>query len=542
MIEQRQSSLLFPARQESDVLRERVSRQRQQRRDYTQSVQSIRQHATLLLNSPVDTARSLPSRYWLHFVIALVMPVSIVLSALPVHQQQGVVEAQALSSFADLPLGLGPIALEGTNEFPLVGDAPLGDDEAFPMPISLASRSEMIAPLVVDAQVSGESARLRTGPGLDYDEVGKLEANTPLQVVGRFGDWFQVRQGESGQIHWMAGELINLPEAAAFSLNEVPAELIAPPPPPKVGHVLEEGLNLRDGPGTNYVGMIKLDAGAQLSLLEQYQDWLHVATNDNRDGWVKAEFLSVVDGVIQRVPVTENIPDPNPAMVGWVRENGVNLRKGPGSAYATVGKVGDMQVSLVARHKDWYKVKTPNGTVAWIFSDLLDIAPMVKRRVAVTNDIPALPVAPRITTRAGSGGSSGGSSAAYAIPASGDVASYAVQFVGHRYRWGGSSPAGFDCSGLTSYVYRQFGVRLPHSSAGQFNSAYGAIINNMGSLAPGDLMFFVNTGARGISHVAIYIGGGRMVHAMTPRLGVQVSNIHEAYWVNHFYGGLRPYR
>jgi len=119
-----------------------------------------------------------------------------------------------------------------------------------------------------------------------------------------------------------------------------------------------------------------------------------------------------------------------------------------------------------------------------------------------------------------------------------------VQFVGARYRWGGSSPStGFDCSGFTSYVYRQFGVNLPRSAAAQFNTAYGASVGSMENLAPGDLMFFRNTGGqRGISHVAIYIGGGRMVHAMTPRYGVQVSGIWGSYWTSRYYGAIRVRR
>ena len=158
---------------------------------------------------------------------------------------------------------------------------------------------------------------------------------------------------------------------------------------------------------------------------------------------------------------------------------------------------------------------------------------MAVRRVPVTNDIPALPTRSRAI-----------SGAAANIPASGDVANYAVQFVGSRYVWGGSSPSrGFDCSGLTSFVYRQFGVNLPHNAAAQYSTRYGAMIGGMNNLAPGDLMYFVNTGGRrGITHVSIYIGGGRMVHAMTPRYGVQVSSIRDSYWQNSFIGAIRPYR
>jgi cell wall-associated NlpC family hydrolase len=193
-------------------------------------------------------------------------------------------------------------------------------------------------------------------------------------------------------------------------------------------------------------------------------------------------------------------------------------------------------VDLIGKYKDWVRIRLSDGTKAWIFSDLIGATSHVMRRVPVSKDFAALPVS--VARRAGN------SPGLANIPASGDVASYAVQFVGYRYRWGGTSPSrGFDCSGLTSYVYAQNGVSLPRTAAQQYSSGVGARVGGLDSLAPGDLVFFSNTGGhRGISHVALYIGGGRMVHAMTPRYGVQVSNVYDGYWTSHFVGGIRPRR
>jgi cell wall-associated NlpC family hydrolase len=434
---------------------------------------------------------------------------------------------------------MGPIALDGehAHDEAVIGDPPLDDSDALPVPLSLSSRSELLAPLVVPAMISGDVVKLRNGPGLAYDEVSRMNGGEGVSVIGRHEEWLQVRRDGDQTIYWVAAELVDIPDAVVFNLNQVPSEVIPPPPPPKVGVVREEGVNLRDGPGKNYVSMAKMGLGQELTLVERFEGWFLVEYGQSY-GWVTQEFLNVGPGVIERVPVAQSIPDPNPPLVGAVLENNVNLRKGPGSAYERLGSVSaGANVKLLARHKDWYRVELENGTKAWIFSDLMKIAPMAVRRVPVTNDIPALPARAR-AVRAG-----GGSSAPVNIAASGDVASFAVQFVGARYRWGGASPAGFDCSGLTSYVYRQFGVSLPRTAASQYNSRYGAVIGNMGSLAPGDLMFFANTGGRrGISHVAIYIGGGQMVHAMTPRYGVQVSGIWSSYWQNHWVGAVRPYR
>jgi cell wall-associated NlpC family hydrolase len=72
------------------------------------------------------------------------------------------------------------------------------------------------------------------------------------------------------------------------------------------------------------------------------------------------------------------------------------------------------------------------------------------------------------------------------------------------------------------YAFKQVGINVPRLAASRFNASNGVQINGLENLAPGDMMFFVSTdGRRGISHVSMYIGGGRMVHAMTPRYGFQ---------------------
>jgi cell wall-associated NlpC family hydrolase len=521
-----------------------------------QSFTSIRVSIQPALLAPIQTLRRLPSRYLLHAIVALVVPISLGLSQLPTRPQAENAAPGAI--MADSPHSLEPIDLdtplqESANGV-VMGDPPIRESEAIPVPLSLTSRSEALAPVVVSASVLPEvTAKIRNGPGLAYDEIGRLDSNAQIELIGRHGEWLLVHDTQRDTEYWVAAELVNVPQAAMHTLFEVQESEIPPPPPPKIATVREANLNLRDGPGVDYVSMIKLEAGKPLALVEQYQDWVHVAYDDV-DGWVHVDYLEIGGNIINRVPVTETIPDPNPPLVGSIVDNQVNLRKGPGTAYGRVDQLNaSAEVALLARHDDWFKIQTGYGTEAWVFSDLLDIAPMARRRVPYTNDIPALPrpAAPAVA-RSTSNSNTGASNAAPAVaapapapihvPASGDVASYALQFVGYRYVYGGSSPSGFDCSGLMTYVYRQYGVHLPHNAAAQFSTAYGARVGSINNLAPGDLVFFAGTAGPGISHVAMYIGGGRIVHAMTPRLGVQVSNVYDSYWVSHYAGAIRPYR
>ena len=119
------------------------------------------------------------------------------------------------------------------------------------------------------------------------------------------------------------------------------------------------------------------------------------------------------------------------------------------------------------------------------------------------------------------------------------IVGIASKYLGTRYVWGGHSPAGFDCSGFTWYVYQQAGLYLPmHDLWGQLQA--GPRIKQ-DSLQPGDLVFFENTYTWGLSHVGIYIGGGRFIHAASEWQGVRVNALSDSYWSARYFGASRPY-
>ncbi len=119
-----------------------------------------------------------------------------------------------------------------------------------------------------------------------------------------------------------------------------------------------------------------------------------------------------------------------------------------------------------------------------------------------------------------------------------EIAAIAARYEGYPYVYGGSSPSGFDCSGFAQYVYAQAGVSIPRSSAEQ---AGAGVAVSRDALLPGDLIIFAGTYSAGISHVGIYVGGGRMIHASTPSRGVCYDSLDEAYWVAHYYSARRPW-
>jgi cell wall-associated NlpC family hydrolase len=119
-----------------------------------------------------------------------------------------------------------------------------------------------------------------------------------------------------------------------------------------------------------------------------------------------------------------------------------------------------------------------------------------------------------------------------------DVLFRAISLVGTPYRYGGNTPqGGFDCSGLVSFVFADVaGLQLPRSA--QEMSEVGAASIDRNDLVPGDLVFF-NGHGRGITHVGIYAGEQRFVHAPNQGGTVRLNDLNEDYWSRHFAGARR---
>lgn len=117
------------------------------------------------------------------------------------------------------------------------------------------------------------------------------------------------------------------------------------------------------------------------------------------------------------------------------------------------------------------------------------------------------------------------------------AAQHALAMQGKPYRYGGNTPNGFDCSGLVQYSYGRAGARLPRSTDALWDSSRTVSERQR---RPGDLLFFTQDGKRS-SHVGIYLGNGRFVHAPSSGKRVGIANLADPYWRRHFEGARRPH-
>ncbi|WP_230477262.1 C40 family peptidase, partial [Kingella kingae] len=112
-----------------------------------------------------------------------------------------------------------------------------------------------------------------------------------------------------------------------------------------------------------------------------------------------------------------------------------------------------------------------------------------------------------------------------------DLISSAMGFLGVAYRFGGTSPTGFDCSGFMQYIFRKaFAVNLPRTSAEQ--ATVGTPVSRS-QLQPGDMVFFRTAGSR-ISHVGMYIGNDRFIHAPRTGKNIEITSLSSQYWSTRY--------
>lgn len=176
-----------------------------------------------------------------------------------------------------------------------------------------------------------------------------------------------------------------------------------------------------------------------------------------------------------------------------------------GQAVTSVRK--GARFSVIERESGRLKVKLSDGQTGWVD----------EKGVKVGDDRKPLPAGDPWSTH-------------------GSIARMALSYRGARYVRGGTGASGFDCSGFVRFLYNKQGIKLPHSSRGQYSCGRPV---SKSELRAGDMVFFGGTYRRGISHVGLYIGDGKFIHASTERAGVRVDNLNDAYYRRKYAGARR---
>lgn len=256
--------------------------------------------------------------------------------------------------------------------------------------------------------------------------------------------------------------------------------------------ISEGNLNIRKKATTDSRIVGKMTKNNACEILGTKDEWTKIKSG-SVTGYVKSEYLYTGDDAIE-------VAEKAVITVATVNTTTLRVRKKPSVDSSVVSLVGEGEDLIVEKIVDgWYKVEVDDEK-GFISGDYIDVS----QKLPTASSIKEL-------NESSSNNSSG---TGYSL------VQYALQFVGNRYVWGGTSlTGGVDCSGFTMQVYAHYGVSLPHHAASQ--PAYGTRVSSS-EAKPGDLFFYSN--GSGINHVAIYIGNGQVVHASNPRTGIKISN------------------
>lgn len=256
--------------------------------------------------------------------------------------------------------------------------------------------------------------------------------------------------------------------------------------------ISEGNLNIRKKATTDSRIVGKMTKNNACEILGTKDEWTKIKSG-SVTGYVKSEYLYTGDDAI-------DVAEKAVITVATVNTTTLRVRKKPSVDSSVVSLVGEGEDLIVEKIVDgWYKVEVDDEK-GFISGDYIDVSQKLPTASSIKELNESSP-----NSSSGTGYS---------------LVQYALQFVGNRYVWGGTSlTGGVDCSGFTMQVYAHYGVSLPHHAASQ--PAYGTRVSSS-EAKPGDLFFYSN--GSGINHVAIYIGNGQVVHASNPRTGIKISN------------------
>ena len=394
-----------------------------------------------------------------------------------------------------------------------------------------------------NAKVNVETANLRESADENSKILEQLSQGQEVEIVEKSSDWYKVKV--KGMTGYLRQDLLTVEEKDTVNANtttssEEKAEVettkneetkTTDTDTEEKSKIIVEDTKLKIVPSINATDIIEVKKDEEVIITETINDWVCVQTKTTK-GWIYKEKLKSKEDKKEEKQTTEQnqVEEESKLKTLYIGSESVNLRKEANTNSEVVTKLSlNTAVDVYAEENGWSKVKV-NGKEGYISSSLLSEKKKETSRSLET---------PRTKTSENSSENTKTSQekeTTTTVPISGKgatVVETAKKYIGCSYVYGASGPSSFDCSGFTSYVFKQHGISLNRTAAGQYSNGVAVSRNQ---LQPGDLVMF---GKSGINHVGIYIGGGQIVHAANKSRGVTTDTINSGYYNNNYVGARR---
>ncbi len=345
-----------------------------------------------------------------------------------------------------------------------------------------------------EGTVTADALNVRSGPSTSYGITTKLYKGDKVEILETSNGWHKIK-ASNGKIGWVSGDYIKVSSGSTSQPSTSTTKAT----------VTATSLNVRSGAGTSYSVITKLSKGTVVDVIESASNgWKKVKTSNGTTGWVSGSYLTT--GVVEYTS-TDNSTSQT-SYKATVNTDSLNMRKGAGTSYSVITKLSNGTVVdvLESASNGWKKIKTSNGTIGWVSGSYLANGVVEQTSTPSTNKVQA-------------------------------VIDLAHKQLGKPYVWGAEGPNSFDCSGLIYYVYKNAaGITLPRTSSAQYSAGVAVSRSN---LKAGDLIFSSTDGTGNITHVAIYVGDGQMIHAPRNGKNVEKVSINNSYWNKAYVGARR---
>lgn len=374
------------------------------------------------------------------------------------------------------------------------------------------------------AVIDADKLNVRSEPKADADVVDQVFKNERYDIKSQQDGWIQISDG------YISADYVTVKYALDEAIKQDMRQTVLSLYDNLGVSNVSNYLNVRDNPDETKGKIIaKLPSNAGCDILDtSTAGWLKIRSG-NITGYVKSEYILTGQQAKDKALQVAKL-------MAISNTDGVNVRTEPNTNSSIYTQISNSERFLVADQQDgWVKIEIDDQD-AYLSSDYVDVKYGLEEAIKYT---PVVEVADTSNSKSNTKNSTGKSSSSSkssgkkssandgaAGSKSGSVSSkraqianYAVQFVGNRYVYGGTSLTnGTDCSGFTMSVMAKFGVSLPHNSGSQAGSGKSITSSQM---RPGDLVFY--SGSGGINHVALYIGNGQVCHASNAKSGIKIS-------------------
>ena len=336
--------------------------------------------------------------------------------------------------------------------------------------------------------------------------IGNVSKGTSYRVVKSTGNWVQIKL--SGTKGWVAKSYVDI------SSKKVSKSVTSGFP--KVGKANTDALNVRKKASANSKLLTVVYKGKQFTITGQNSKGWYSIDYGRISGWVSKDYVKIVKNAKTPAFARKDV---------YVSVASLYLRKKASTSSKVITNM-ERNTKLRARESDgdWYKVRLySTKQEGWVYKDYVSTSktkvPQVTQTVSTD------------TSESSSSTSSDSGNPSYDKATGQAIASFALQYVGYPYVYGGASPSsGFDCSGLVYHTMHNFGISIARVASSQ--AGYGSYVSKS-NLKIGDLVFFSNGGG-GINHVGIYIGDNSFVHAANSSSGVKTDSLSSAYYSGNY--------